>query len=121
LIKKSNQKKSRLQRILGLLFFVLPNYLFIFCSPKKRTKKGRPQIFFGINIFQKISDGIDRLTATWVKFPGYLKTSALTQNSQTPIKIQTSIDFKKLEKQWWVGKPEMVRNFGQTVAPIRLV
>jgi hypothetical protein len=25
--------------------------LFIFCSPKKRTKKGRPQIFFGINIF----------------------------------------------------------------------
>jgi hypothetical protein len=25
--------------------------MFIFCSPKKRTKKGRPQIFFGINIF----------------------------------------------------------------------
>jgi hypothetical protein len=71
--------------------------LFIFCSPKKRTKKGRPQIFFGIDIFsaahalqlvvlrppqtvmltvalrfadskmpiffQKMSDGIARLTA----------------------------------------------------------
>ena len=32
-------------------FFVLKIVLFIFCSPKKRTKKGRPQIFFGITIF----------------------------------------------------------------------
>ena len=32
-------------------FFVLKFILFIFCSPKKRTKKGRPQIFFGIPIF----------------------------------------------------------------------
>jgi hypothetical protein len=32
-------------------FLCLELYLFIFCSPKKRTKKGRPQIFFGINIF----------------------------------------------------------------------
>jgi hypothetical protein len=85
----------------SVLLFVTNVYLFIFCSPKKRTKKGRPQIFFGIPIFsvahalqlvvlrppqtvmltkilrfaaskmqivfQKISEGIDRLTAIWVK------------------------------------------------------
>jgi hypothetical protein len=36
----------------GSRFFCFSKlYLFIFCSPKKRTKKGRPQIFFGITIF----------------------------------------------------------------------
>src|SRR5664280_2277856 len=42
---------ARPNLICSFLLFVTNVYLFIFCSPKKRTKKGRPQIFFGIPIF----------------------------------------------------------------------
>jgi hypothetical protein len=88
--KKRTKEKGSLKSFLGLTFYRLPTHYnslsrlggiaqTVMLSWAIRFATSKMLIFF-----QKISDGIDRLTATWVKFPGNLKTSALSQNSLRP-------------------------------------
>jgi hypothetical protein len=65
---------------------------FIYCSffarPKNEPKKGGLRSFLGLTFSQKISEGIDRLTAICVDISNNFKTVAFSQNSLRPFEIQ---------------------------------
>ena len=96
--KKVTKERSRLQIILGLLFFSLPTQ-------------------YNSSSFVLLKQYCLQQALTAI-----LKTVAFSQNSLRPFEIQkTKMFLLEFYNRWREGKPEMVRTSAKTVAPLRPV